>query len=39
MTNDTIWDVWQDGIQNELITSLAFSKGLNIRLAESIIRF
>ena len=36
MTNDTIWDVWQDGVQNELITSLSSSEELNVRLAESI---
>ncbi|MCU0377373.1 MAG: tetratricopeptide repeat protein [Bacteroidales bacterium] len=36
MTNDTIWDVWQDGIQNELITTLSSSEELNVRLAESI---
>ncbi len=36
MTNDTIWDVWQDGVQNELITSLSSSEELNVRLVESI---
>ena len=36
MTNDTIWDVWQDGVQNELITSLSSSEELNVRLAGSI---
>jgi tetratricopeptide (TPR) repeat protein len=36
MTNDTIWDVWQDGVQNELITSLSSSEELNVRLAESV---
>ena len=36
MTNDTIWDVWQDGVQNELITSLSSSEELNVRQAESI---
>ena len=36
MTNDTIWNVWQDGIQNELITSLTSSKELKVRQTESI---
>jgi len=36
MTNDTIWNVWQDGIQNELITSLTNSEGLKVRQIESI---
>jgi len=36
MTNDTTWDVWQDGIQNELITSLTNSEELKIRQLESI---
>ena len=36
MTNDTIWDIWQDGIQNELINSLSNSKELKIRQTESI---
>ena len=31
LTNDTIWDVWQDGIQNELINSLTNSEDLKIR--------
>jgi len=31
MTGDTIWDIWQDGIQNELITNLSNSKELSIR--------
>ena len=37
MTNDTIWNVWQDGIQNELITSLTNSEELKVRQIESII--
>ncbi len=36
MTNDTIWNVWQDGIQNELITSLTSAKELKVRQTESI---
>jgi tetratricopeptide (TPR) repeat protein len=36
MTNDTIWDVWQDGIQNELITSLTNSEELKVRQLESV---
>jgi TolB-like protein/uncharacterized protein YegJ (DUF2314 family) len=31
MTNDTTWDVWQDGIQSILITSLSNSKELKVR--------
>jgi TolB-like protein len=36
MTNDTTWNVWQDGIQNELITSLTNSEELKVRQIESI---
>jgi TolB-like protein/Tfp pilus assembly protein PilF len=36
MTNDTIWNVWQDGIQNNLITNLSNSKELKVRQIESI---
>jgi TolB-like protein/Tfp pilus assembly protein PilF len=36
MTNDTTWNVWQDGIQNELITYLTNSEELKIRQPESI---
>ena len=36
MTNDTIWNVWQDGIQNELISSLTNTEELKIRQIESI---
>ncbi len=37
MTNDTTWDVWQDGIQTNLITSLSGnSEGITIREAESV---
>jgi tetratricopeptide (TPR) repeat protein len=35
-TNDTIWDVWQDGIQNLLITSLSNSEEFKVRQTESI---
>ena len=36
-TNDTKWDVWQDGVQDMLITSLSNSGELKVRQAESII--
>ncbi len=36
MTNDTTWNVWQDGIQNELITCLTNSEELKVRQTESI---
>ena len=37
MTNDTIWDIWQDGIQTNLITSLSNNpKELKVRQSESI---
>jgi tetratricopeptide (TPR) repeat protein len=36
MTNDTTWNIWQDGIQNELITSLTNSEELKIRQTETI---
>jgi tetratricopeptide (TPR) repeat protein len=36
MTNDTIWNVWQDGIQNELINKLTNSEELRVRQLESI---
>ena len=37
MTNDTIWDVWQDGIQFNLITSLSnYSDELKVSQTESI---
>jgi tetratricopeptide (TPR) repeat protein len=35
-TNDTNWDVWQDGVQDVLITSLSNSGELKVRQAESI---
>ena len=36
LTNDTIWDVWQYGIQDNLITSLSNSGELKVRQIESI---
>ncbi len=36
MTNDTTWNVWQDGIQDILISTLSNSGELRIRQAESI---
>jgi TolB-like protein/Tfp pilus assembly protein PilF len=36
MTNDTTWNVWQDGIQNELINYLTNSEDLKVRQTESI---
>jgi tetratricopeptide (TPR) repeat protein len=36
MTNDTIWDVWQDGIQDILINSISNSDELRVRQAEDI---
>jgi tetratricopeptide (TPR) repeat protein len=35
-TNDTKWNVWQDGVQDMLITSLSNSGELKVRQAESI---
>ena len=31
MSGDTIWDIWQNGIQNELITKLSNSAELAVR--------
>lgn len=31
MTGDTTWNIWQEGIQNELITSLSNSEELKVR--------
>jgi tetratricopeptide (TPR) repeat protein len=31
MSNDTIWNIWQDGIQNLLITSLSNSEDLKVK--------
>jgi|WetSurMetagenome_2_1015567.scaffolds.fasta_scaffold23030_2 TolB-like protein/Tfp pilus assembly protein PilF len=36
MTNDTTWNVWQDGIQNEFINYLTNSEELKVRQTESI---
>jgi len=36
MTNDTIWNVWQDGIQNEIINFLTNSGDLKVRQPETI---
>jgi len=36
MTNDTTWNVWQDGIQNNLITYLAENEELLLRPSESV---
>jgi AraC-like DNA-binding protein/TolB-like protein len=33
LTNDTIWDIWQEGIQNSLISFLANSEELNVKLS------
>jgi tetratricopeptide (TPR) repeat protein len=35
LTNDTIWDIWQSGIQDELITSLTFSDEIKVRQKET----
>jgi len=36
MTNDTLWDIWQQGIQTNLITSLSNSEELKVRQIETI---
>ncbi|MBN2863022.1 MAG: hypothetical protein JXN62_07665 [Bacteroidales bacterium] len=36
MTNDTIWNIWQNGIQNELINNLTNSEALQVRQMESV---
>jgi tetratricopeptide (TPR) repeat protein len=36
ITNDTLWDVWQDGIQNILITNLSNLEELKVRQVEAI---
>lgn len=36
MTGDTLWNIWQNGIQNELISSLTNSEDLRVRQTESI---
>jgi len=35
LTNDTVWDIWQSGIQDELITLLTFSDELKVRQKET----
>jgi len=36
MTSDTTWDIWQSGIQNELIASLTNSEELKVRQTETV---
>jgi tetratricopeptide (TPR) repeat protein len=36
MTGDTTWNIWQEGIQNELISSLTNSQELTVRQTETI---
>jgi tetratricopeptide (TPR) repeat protein len=36
LTNDTVWNVWQEGIQNEIVSSLANRKELRLLPIESI---
>ncbi len=36
MTGDTLWNVWQGGIQNELIASLTLAEELKVRQTETI---
>jgi Tfp pilus assembly protein PilF/TolB-like protein len=36
MTNETTWNIWQDGIRDLLITSLSNSEELKVRQSESI---
>jgi tetratricopeptide (TPR) repeat protein len=38
MTNDTLWDIWQRGIQDNLITALSNSQDLKVRNKESVNR-
>jgi tetratricopeptide (TPR) repeat protein/TolB-like protein len=38
MTNDSLWNIWQDGIQDNLITFLSNSPDLQIRHKESVNR-
>ncbi|HBE40002.1 MAG TPA: hypothetical protein DDW27_02130 [Bacteroidales bacterium] len=35
LTNDTTWNIWQSGIQDELITSLTFTEELKVRQKET----
>jgi tetratricopeptide (TPR) repeat protein len=39
MTNDTLWDVWQTGIQINLITSLSNSEEIEVRQIETVSSF
>ncbi len=39
LTQDTIWNIWQDGIQQSLITSLSNTRELNVRQKESVNAF
>ena len=39
MTGDTTWNIWQEGIQNELITSLTNTQELKVRQTETINNF
>jgi len=36
MTNDTIWNVWQEGIQNEIINNLTNYREMKVRQPENI---
>jgi tetratricopeptide (TPR) repeat protein/AraC-like DNA-binding protein/TolB-like protein len=36
MTNDTLWDIWEDGIQINLITSLSNTEELKVRQSETV---
>jgi tetratricopeptide (TPR) repeat protein len=35
LTNDTVWNIWQSGIQDELITLLTYSDELKVRQKET----
>ncbi|MGM0666447.1 MAG: tetratricopeptide repeat protein [Bacteroidota bacterium] len=39
MTGDTTWNIWQEGIQNELISSLTNTQELKVRQTETINNF
>ncbi len=36
MTNDTLWNIWQEGIQNEIINYLSNTRELSVRRAQTI---
>jgi len=38
LTNDSLWNIWQDGIQDNLITTLSNSSDLKVRHKESVNR-